>query len=111
MSLRRILVLDGVTAVCRFRDDGAIMEAEGILSPDLMARLAKFAQWYRRMVSGNTDLLSLFSQMRGWSPSQGWIVQGAATTVCSVGNTVCLVDNAHGSLNQIMQALGEAARE
>lgn len=111
MSLRKVLVLDGVTAVCRFRDDGVIMEAEGLLSPDLMQRLAKFAQWYRRMVSGNTDLFSLFSQMRGWSPSQGWIVQGAATTVCSVGNMVCMVDNAQGSLNQIMQALGEAAHE
>lgn len=111
MSLKKILVLEGVTTVCRFRDDGAVMEAEGELSPELMTRLAKFAQWYRRMVSGNTDLLSLFSQMRGWSPSQGWIVRGAATTVCSLGNTVCLVDNAGASLNEIMRALGEAAHE
>ena len=111
MSLRKILVLDGVTAVCRFRDDGAIMEAEGMLPPDLMARLAKFAQWYRRMVSGNTDLLSLFKQMRGWSPSQGWIVQGAAMTVCSAGNMVCMFENAQGSLNDVMQALREAAHE
>jgi roadblock/LC7 domain-containing protein len=111
MTLKKILVLDGVTAVCRFRDDGVVMAAEGMLSPDLMVRLAKFAQWYRRMVSGNTDLLSLFSQMRGWSPSQGWIVQGDAMTVCSVGNMVCMFENAQGSLNQIMQALGEAAHE
>ena len=111
MSLRKILVLDGVTAVCRFRDDGAIMEAEGMLPPDLMARLAKFAQWYRRMVSGNTDLLSLFTQMRGWSPSQGWIVQGAAMTVCSAGNMVCMFENAQGSLNDVMLALREAAHE
>jgi roadblock/LC7 domain-containing protein len=111
MSLKKILVLDGVMAVCRFRDDGVLMEAEGILPQELMERLAKFAQWYRRMVSSNTDLLSLFSQMRGWSPSQGWVVQGAATTVCGMGNTVCLFDNAQGSLNQLMQALGEAAHE
>lgn len=111
MSLRKILVLDGVTAVCRFRDDGVVMEADGLLSPELMERLAKFAQWYRRMVSGNTDVLSLFSQMRGWSPSQGWIVQGAETTVCSMGNMVCMVENAQGSLNEIMRALGETAHE
>jgi roadblock/LC7 domain-containing protein len=111
MSLRKILVLDGVTAVCRFRDDGVVMEAEGILPRELMERMAKFAQWYRRMVSGNTDVLSLFSQMRGWSPSQGWIVQGASMTVCSVGNMVCMVDNAQGSLNEIMRALGETAHE
>jgi roadblock/LC7 domain-containing protein len=111
MSLRKILVLDGVTAVCRFRDDGVLMEAEGILPQDLMDRLAKFAQWYRRMVSSNTDLLSLFSQMRGWSPSQGWIVQGTAMTVCSVGNMVCLFDNAQGSVNEIMNAMKETAHE
>ncbi len=111
MSLRKILVLDGVTAVCRFRDDGVIMEAEGMLSPELMERLAKLAHWYRRMVSGNTDLLSLFSQMRGWSPSQGWVVQGGAMTVCSVGNMVCLLENAQGALNEVMQALREAAHE
>lgn len=110
MSLRKILILDGVTAVCRFRDDGVVMEAEGVLSQDLMERLAKFSQWYRRMVSGNTDLLSLFSQMRGWSPSQGWIVQGATMTVCSAGNLVCMFEN-QGSLNQIMHALQEAAHE
>ncbi len=111
MSLKKILVLDGVTAVCRFRDDGVIMEAEGMLSPELMERMANFAQWYRRLVSGNTDVLSLFSQMRGWSPSQGWVVRGAATTVCSIGNMVCMVDNAAGSINQIMRALGDAAHE
>jgi len=111
MSLKKILVLDGVTAVCRFRDDGVLMEAEGILSQELMVHLAKFAQWYRRMVSSNTDLLSLFSQMSGWSPSQGWIVQGESMTVCSVGNMVCLIENAQGSLNQLMKALGEVAHE
>ena len=111
MSLKKILVLDGVTAVCRFRDDGVVMESEGMLSQELMERLAKFAQWYRRMVSSNTDLLSLFSQMRGWSPSQGWIVQGEAMTVCSVGNMVCLVENTQGSLNHLMKALSEAAHE
>jgi len=111
MPLRKILVLDGVTAVCRFRDDGVIMEAQGLLPPELMERLAHFAQWYRRMVSSNIDVLSLFSQMRGWSPSQGWVVQGATMTVCSMGNTVCLVDNAQGSLNEIMRVLAEAAHE
>jgi len=111
MSLKQVLVLDGVVAVCRFRDDGVVMEAEGMLSRDLMERLAKFAQWYRRIVSGNTDVLSLFSQMRGWSPSQGWIVQGDSMTVCSSGNMVCLFENAKGSLNEVMRALTEASHE
>ena len=111
MPLKKIRVLNGVVAVCRFRDDGVIMDAAGLLPQDLIERLAHFAQWYRRMVSGNTDLLSLFTQMRGWSPSQGWIVQGEGMTVCSAGNLVCMFENGQGSLNQIMQALGDAAHE
>ena len=111
MSLKKILVLDGVVAVCRFQDDGSIMDAAGMLPADMMERLAKFAQWYRRMVSGNTDLLSLFSQMRGWAPSQGWVVHGKEVSVCSMGNLVCMVQNGQVSLNEIMAALAEVAHE
>ncbi len=111
MTLRKLLILDGVVAVCRFQDDGSIMDAAGMLTGEMMERLAKFAQWYRRMVSGNTDLLSLFSQMRGWSPSQGWIVHGSQMSVCSVGNLVCMVQNGQGSMQAIMQALTEAAHD
>ncbi|MGA9991543.1 MAG: DUF2173 family protein [Thiobacillaceae bacterium] len=111
MSLKKLLVLDGVIAVCRFQDDGSIMDAAGTMTFDSMERIAKFAQWYRRMVSGNMDLVSLFSQMRGWAPSQGWIVHGAQMTVCSVGNVVCMIQNGQGSLNTLMTALTEAAHE
>src|ERR1700690_662739 len=111
MSLKKLLVLDGVVAVCRFQDDGSIMDAAGMMTSDRMERMAKFAQWYRRMVSGNMDLFSLFSQMRGWAPSQGWIVHAAQMTVCSVGNVVCIVQNGQGSLNNLMTALTDAAHE
>jgi roadblock/LC7 domain-containing protein len=111
MSLKKLLVLDGVVAVCRFQDDGSIMDAAGMLTSDMMERMARFAQWYRRMVSGNTDLVSLFSQMRGWAPSQGWIVHGAQLTVCSVGNVVCMVQNEQEPLDRLMAALAEAAHE
>jgi roadblock/LC7 domain-containing protein len=111
MTLRKLLILDGVVAVCRFQDDGSIMDAAGMLPGEMIERLAKFAQWYRRMVSGNTDLLSLFSQMRGWSPSQGWIVHGDKMSVCSMGNLVCMVQHGQGSLQEIMQALTEASHD
>lgn len=111
MSLKKLLIHDGVVAACRFRDDGAVMDAASLLPEEIVDRLAHFAQWYRRMVSGNTDLLSLFSQMRGWSPSQGWIVQGHAMTVCCIGNVVCLTERGNGSLNALMRALQEIAHE
>ena len=111
MTLRKLLILDGVVAVCRFQDDGSIMDAAGMLPSDMMERLSKFAQWYRRMVSGNTDLLSLFSQMRGWSATEGWIVHGDKMSVCSMGNLVCMVQHGQGSLQEIMAAMAEASHE
>jgi roadblock/LC7 domain-containing protein len=111
MSLKKLLVLDSVIAVCRFQDDGSILDAAGLLPDDAIQRLAHFAQWYRRLVSGNTDLVSLFSQMSGWSPAQGWIVRGGQMSICSMANLVCMVENGQGSLNEIMAAMAEAAHE
>jgi roadblock/LC7 domain-containing protein len=107
--LKRLLVIDGVVAVCRFQDDGTIIDAAGVIPEPSMARLAHFAQWYRRMVSGNTDLFSLFSQMNGWTPSHAWIVKGDKMSVCSVTNLVCMVENNEASINEVMAALDEAA--
>lgn len=109
--LKRLLVLDGVVAVCRFQDDGSVVDGVGMLPADIMARLAQFAQWYRRMISGNTDLFSLFSQMSGWAPSNGWVVRGKDMTVCGIGNTVCMAENGSASINEIMRALAEVSHE
>lgn len=111
MTLIAIAELPGVVAVCRFRDDGSLIEATGRLPEARMVHLARFAQWYRRAISGNTDLLSLLSRMPGWSPAQGWIVRGTAMSVCSVGNVVCLFDPAAGALDPVVGALAEAARD
>lgn len=111
MTLTAIAALPGVVAVCRFRDDGSLVEANGRLPEARMVHLARFAQWYRRAISGNTDLLSLLTRMPGWSPAQGWVVRGAAMSVCSVGNVVCLFEPAGGALDTVLGELVEAARD
>lgn len=109
--LKRMLVLDGVIAVCRFQDDGSVVEGLGTIPDETIANLARFAHWYRRMISGNTDVFSLFSQMNGWTPARGWIVRGDRLTVCSVGNVVAMLENRDASVNEVMRALEEAAHE
>lgn len=109
--LKRLLVLDGVIAVCQFQDDGTVINAAGLLPDDTMRKLAKFALWYRRMIAGNTDVFSLFSQMNGWAPSRGWIVRGNEKTVCCVANIVAMLENDSASVNEIMRALEEASRQ
>lgn len=109
--LKRMLVLDGVMAACRFQDDGSIIEGLGVIPDEMMVQLARFGHWYRRMISGNTDVFSLFSQMGGWTPAQGWVVRGERFSVCSQGNVVAMLDNKEAALNQVMQVLGEVAHE
>lgn len=107
--LKRLLTLDGVLVACQFRDDGELVEGYGVLDEPMMRRMAKFAHDYKRMVQGNTDQFSMFTQLAGWAPPGGWIVRGARTSVCSVGNLVCFIDNSEASLNEVMRDLTEAA--
>jgi len=108
--IRRMLAIDGVEAVCQFRDDGSFVEGHGLLAEDVMRRLAAFAHDYKRIVQGNADQLSMFTGMAGWTPPQGWIVRGAGRSVCSVANLVCMVDSTEGNLTEVMRELGELAR-
>lgn len=105
--IKRLLALDGVDAVCRFRDDGGLIEGFGLLGQEDMVRLAKFAHDYRRMVQGNADQLAMFTGMSGWTPPRGWIVRGTELSACSVANIVCIVNNAEGSPNEILFELQE----
>ena len=107
--IKQLLALDGVMAVCKFRDDGALVEGYGAGSGEMLQSLAKFAHDYKRMVQGNTDQLSMFTQMNGWTPPGGWIVRGPAFSVCSIANLVCVVDLREISLNTVMQQLTEAS--
>ena len=108
--IKRLLALDGVFVVCHFRDDGALVEGYGILGADMMERLARFAHDYKRMVQGNTDQFSMFTQLPGWTPPRGWIVRGSVASVCRVGNLVCFIDNREASLNEVMKELAEVSR-
>ena len=109
--LKRLLVLDGVVAVCRFQDDGTIIDAAGMMPDEMLGNLGRFAHWYRRMISGNSDVFSLFSQMNGWTPARGWVVKGAQMTVCSVANVVAMLDNKDVSINEVMRVLEEIAHQ
>lgn len=108
--IKRLLVLDGVDAVCRFRDDGSLIEGFGLLGREDMVKLAKFAHDYRRMIQGNADQLSMFTGMPGWTPPRGWVVRGTRLSACCVANVVCIVHNELGALNDILAEMQEVCR-
>lgn len=108
--MKRLLAVDGVMVVCQFRDDGALVEGYGMGDDAMLVKLAKFAHDYKRMVQGNADQLAMFTQMAGWTPPGGWVVHGPQTSVCSVANLVCVIDNRQASLNEVMNQLRDEAR-
>lgn len=108
--IRQLLATDGVMAICHFRDDGAFIEGFGVLPDEQLQALAGFAHDYKRIVQGNADQFSMFTGVAGWTPPNGWIVRGQQLSVCSVGNLVCIVENAQGDLKEVMGELTEASR-
>ena len=107
--IKQMLAVDGVRAVCRFRDDGAYLEGYGLLPENELVKLAHFAHEYKRIVQGNADQLSMFTGIVGWTPPGGWMVHGSIVSVCSVANLVCTVKNSEGNLSEVMEHLIEAS--
>lgn len=107
--IRQLLAIDGIMAICEFRDDGLFVEGHGVMDEQQMTKLATFAHDYKRIIQGNADQLAMFTQMSGWTPPAGWFVRGSEMSVCSVGNLVCVINNSQSSLNIIMKELYDAA--
>jgi len=107
--IKQMLAVDGVMAVCQYRDDGAFIEGYGVLPQDELIALAHFAHDYKRIVQGNADQLSMFTNIKGWTPPGGWIVRGTGMSVCGVANLVCTVENADSNLTEVMEHLTEAS--
>jgi roadblock/LC7 domain-containing protein len=105
-----MLAVDGVLAICQFRDNGEFVEGYGLLPDEQLHALAMFAHDYKRIVQGNADQLSMFTQLNGWTPPGGWIVRGQGATVCSCGSLVCVLNNGEANVTQVMQELFETSR-
>lgn len=108
--IKRLLALDGVVSVCRFRDDGSLMEGYGgHIDSGQMSALARVAHEYRRMLQGHTDQFSMFSDRRGWTPPRGWLVRGDTRSLCGVAGVVCIFDNDDSNFDRILTEMLEVA--
>ncbi len=107
--IKRLLILDGVQVVCHFRDDGSFSEGYGLMSEDQMRVLSELAHDYRRIVQGNADQLSMFSDKRGWTPPRAWVIRGETKSLCCVGNIVCVVENAEIGFNDLLLEMEEVS--
>lgn len=47
-------------------------------------------------------MLEAFQPRSGLQPPRGWVVHGPDYTVCVMANVFCMLDNAQGSINDIV---------
>jgi roadblock/LC7 domain-containing protein len=107
--IKRLLILDGVLAVCLFRDDGSLVEGYGVVNEAKLRQLSALAHQYRRLLQGNADQLAMFSGMSVWTPPRGWVLSGQGATVCCVANLVCLLESETATLNDVLTEMSEVS--
>ena len=54
-------------------------------------------------VAMQAGMLGTFCKDCGWEPNKGWVVKGPQLTVCVIANVFCFINEAEGSLNQILK--------
>lgn len=84
----------------RFTYDGQL-DYETARMASIMCRATTMA------VHMETDMLKHLKADCGCAPARGWVVRGDTMTVCVMANVFCFIDNANGSLNDIMAYLHE----
>lgn len=97
----------GVIVAGEYSYRGDRFSYEGQLDED-MARMASIMCRATTMgVHMQTDIMASFADHCGCAPARGWVVKGAAYSVCVMANVFCFLDNTGASLNEVLAIMFE----
>ncbi len=108
-SLEELLKVKGAVAALRYYDDGSLAEVVGELSGENADLAADMCNATGRIMHQEADLFAAYSGMGGWTPPEGWAMQGSRISVWNVGNIACFVNNAEVSYNELYRTLSRLA--
>lgn len=98
----------GVIAAGEYAYRGDRFSYRGVLSEE-HARMASIMCRATTMgMNMEGRMLESFRPRSGLFPPCGWIVHGPEQTVCVVANVFCLLDNAQGSINEVIGFMRQA---
>ncbi|HEB59970.1 MAG TPA: DUF2173 family protein [Gammaproteobacteria bacterium] len=108
MSLvSQLAAMQGVIAAGEYSYRGDRFSYEGQLD-DEKARMASIMCRATTMaVHMQADMMKSLGEDCGCAPARGWVVRGAAFTVCVIANVFCFLDNSQASLNEVMRMMRE----
>lgn len=99
--LDHLATFDGVLAAGEFSHHSESFSFAGLLAPEQARMAAIMCRANSESVRMQADLIDNYASP-SMPPPRGWFVTSAHFTVCVVGTLFCFIDNASGSLNQIM---------
>ena len=98
-----LLTRPGVVAAGEYAYRGDRFSYRGALTEEY-ARMASIMCRATTMgMNMEGGMLEALRPRSGLHPPRGWIVHGPSHTVCVVANVFCMIDNAKGSINDIVK--------
>ena len=103
-----LLAKPGVIAAGEYAYRGDRFSYRGALSEE-HARMASIMCRATTMgVNMESRMLEAFQARNGLYPPRGWVVHGPDYTVCVMANVFCMLDNAQGSINDMIGFMRQA---
>jgi len=101
--------LSGVLAAGEFLYHGEGYSYAGLLEPEQARMAAIMCRANTESMVMQADLVQTYAEDAVTPSPRGWLVTSEHFSVCVVGNLFCFVDNASGSLNEVMHELERLA--
>ena len=107
--INQLASLDGVLAAGEFSYHGEGFSYAGLLEPEQARMAAIMCRANTEAVTMQADLIDDYSEQSVAPTPRGWMVTSEHFSVCVVGTLFCFIDNASGSLNEVMRELEKLA--
>lgn len=101
--------LNGVLAAGEFFYHGEGYSYAGLLEPEQARMAAIMCRANTESMVMQADLVQTYAEDAVAPSPRGWLVTSEHFSVCVVGSLFCFVDNASGSLNEVMHELERLA--
>jgi roadblock/LC7 domain-containing protein len=103
--IKQLMAIPGVIAAGEFAYRGDRFSYEGALTSEFARMASILCRSNTMSVNMQSEIFNSFAGNCGCRPAQGWIVRGANTTVCSIGNYFAFTENRPDLLNDVMTIL------
>jgi len=98
-----LLARPGVIAAGEYAYRGDRFSYRGVLTEEHARMASIICRATTMSVNMEGGMLEALRPRNGLHPARGWVVYGPSHTVCVMANVFCMIDNAKGSINDIIR--------